>query len=184
MSAAIHIRYAQFEEIARRGDFEGVDDRYELLFGKVVPVPQPGPAHDNLVEKLAAWSYRSLPEDARIRSQSSLGMPNLESLSFPDVSWLRDRDYSENRPQPEDVLLVIEVSDGMLSRDSILKASLYAQAGITDYWIVNVAARTVEIRRNPDGDNYRSVEVLCAGGEARPLAYPDVVLPVSRLFPD
>jgi Uma2 family endonuclease len=184
MSTAIHTSYAQFEEMARHGDFADTDDRFELIFGKVIPMPQPGPAHDDLVEKLTAWSYRSLPEDARIRGQSALGMPELESLAYPDVSWLRDRDYSEVRPQPEDVLLVIEVSDTTLSRDRNLKASLYAQAGISDYWIVNVAARTLEVRRDPRGDRYRSVQVLHPGDEARPLAFPDIVLPVSRLFPE
>jgi Uma2 family endonuclease len=185
MSTAVRVTYEQFEEMIRRGEFDDADDRFELLFGEISPMPQPNPPHDDLVEKLTRWSYGSMPDGpARIRSQSSLGMPELDSLALPDVFWMRDRDYSRDHPRPEDIYLVIEVSDTTLSRDRNLKAGLYAQAGIVDYWIVNVAARTLEVRRDPEGDHYRTVEVRRAGDEARPLAFPDVVLPVSRLFPE
>jgi Uma2 family endonuclease len=81
-------------------------------------------------------------------------------------------------------LLVVEVSDSSLAKDRGLKAGLYASAGLTDYWIVNIPERTIEIRRDPEGGAYRSLVVLKAGDEARPLAFPNVVLPVTRLFPD
>jgi len=148
-------------------------------------MPLPKPIHDALVALLNEWSIRSLPQGAVwVWVQSTLGLPSFDSMVLPDVAWMQRRDYSQSRPLPEDVFLVIEVSDSTLSRDRNLKVSLYAQAGIADYWIVNVAARTLEIHRDPEGDNYRSVQILRAGGEARPLAFPDVVLPVSRLFPE
>ncbi len=88
----------------------------------------------------------------------------------------------KERPLAEDVLLVIEVSDTTLSTDRGKKAKIYASAGIADYWIVNIPKRQLEIRRDPQGDAYRTVQTLRPGEEARPLAFPDVALAVSRLF--
>ncbi len=102
---------------------------------------------------------------------------------MPDIAWMRRRDYSKQRPLAEDVLLVIEVSDSTVSRDRNKKGKLYAAARIADYWIVNVRKRCLEIRRDPQGNAYRTVQTLERGEEARPLAFPDVVLPVSRIFP-
>jgi Uma2 family endonuclease len=187
MSTTVHVTYEQFEEMIRRGELgdPDSDDRYELLFGEVILLPHPNPPHVMLVAILTEWSFQSLPAGtAWIWTQNPLGIPELDSLALPDVAWMRRIDYSQRYPLPEDVFLVIEVSDTTLSRDRNLKASLYAQAGIADYWIVNVSVRTLEIRRDPQGDSYRSIAVLRSGDEARPLAFPDIVLPVSRLFPD
>ena len=79
---------------------------------------------------------------------------------------MRMRDYSTQRPLADDVLLLIEVSDTTLSIDRGKKAKLYARAGIADYWIINIPKRCVEIRRDPEGEVYRSVQTLHRGEEA------------------
>jgi Uma2 family endonuclease len=107
----------------------------------------------------------------------------LDSEPEPDLVWVKEKDYSTQNPLPEDVLLVIEVADTSLAKDRGIKAKLYAEAGIQDYWIVNILERTIEVRRDPQGSSYRSVEVYRAGQDVRPLAFPNVVLPVSTLFP-
>jgi Uma2 family endonuclease len=94
------------------------------------------------------------------------------------------RDYSVRRPHPDDVLLVIEVSDSTLCKDRTTKGKLYVRAGIAEYWIVSLRTRSVEVRRDPEGDAYRTVQTIKRDQQARPLAFPDVVLAVSRLFPD
>jgi Uma2 family endonuclease len=100
----------------------------------------------------------------------------------PDLAWAIRRDYSNRRPEPQDVLLVIEVSDSSLSYDRKTKAALYAEAGIADYWIVNVAARRVEVFRDPSGNRYESIVAYGPGEPVRPLAFPGLSLSVSRLF--
>jgi Uma2 family endonuclease len=185
MSTTVQTTYGDFDEMIRRGDFAETEARYELLFGEICVMPVPDPPHEFIVDELAEWSFRSLPAGAaRVRVQSTLGIPTLESLTMPDVAWMTRRDYSKRRPLPEDVLLVIEAADSTLYRDRGQKAKLYAQAGIADYWIVNIPNRCLEIRRDPEGDAYRAVQALHPGDEARPLAFPEIVLPVARLFPD
>jgi Uma2 family endonuclease len=184
MSATVRTTYEEFDEMIRRGDFADTENRLELLFGEICIMPLPEPPHESAVDELAEWSFRSLPPGtARVRIQNSLGIPALDSVTLPDIAWMRRRDYSAQRPLPEDVLLIIEVSDTTLSIDRGKKAKLYAQAGIAEYWILNLPKRCLEIRRDPEGEVYRTVQILHPGDEARPMAFPEVALPLAQLFP-
>lgn len=184
MSTTVRTTYGQFDAMIRRGDFEHTDDRFELLFGEICIMPLPKPKHEDVVDELNEWSIQSLPHKAaRVRVQQSLGIPALDSLTLPDIAWMKRRDYSEQRPLAEDVLLLIEVSESTLSKDRKTKGKIYARAGIREYWIVNTRKRCVEVRRDPEGDAYRTVVIMQADQEIRPLSFPAVVLPISRLFP-
>jgi Uma2 family endonuclease len=186
MSTTTRITLDQYDEMIRRGDFEPREEHnVELIYGEISPMSPINPPHDDAVDELNEWSLDSVPRQAiRVRVQGSFGIPALDSAPQPDLAWLRRHDYKTRRPTPEDVLLVIEVADSSLAKDRGLKAGLYAEAGISDYWIVNIPERVIEVRRDPQGGSYRSLVVLGSGQEARPLAFPDVVLPVLRLFPD
>jgi len=61
---------------------------------------------------------------------------------------------------------------------------VYASAGIGEYWIVNLGARTVEVYASPDGDRYAEVRTLRAGDALRPAALPDVALTVAEISTD
>jgi Uma2 family endonuclease len=184
MTTTTRITLERYDEMIRRGDFVDIETRFELIFGELSAIPLHDPPHESAVDELAEWSISSLPPGAaRVRIQNSLGIPALDSVTVPDIAWMRRRDYSVQRPLPEDVLLLIEVSDPTLSIDRGKKAKLYAQAGIADYWILNLPQRCLEIRRDPEGEVYRTVQILRSGEEARPLAFPEVALAVARLFP-
>jgi Uma2 family endonuclease len=106
----------------------------------------------------------------------------LDSVPQPDLAWLKRKDYRHGRPTPEDVLLLIEVSDSSLRYDREVKGPLYAQAGIQEYWIVNVPEETIEVYRQPHGARYGSVTTLRRGDVARSLAFPDVALALHEFF--
>ncbi|MCA1684596.1 MAG: Uma2 family endonuclease [Planctomycetia bacterium] len=185
MSTSTRITVEQYDAMIRRGDFEPREEHHvELIYGEITPMGPIGLAQDNAVDELTEWSFESLPRRAVwVRVQGSFGIPLLDSVPHPDLAWLHHEDHSARRPTPEDVLLVVEVSDSSLPKDRGLKARLYAEAGVADYWIVNINDRCVEVRRDPQDSSYRSVEVFTAGQDVRPLAFPDVALPVDRVFP-
>ena len=86
--------------------------------------------------------------------------------------------------------LVIEVADSSLTYDRQRKASLYARAGIQDYWIVNLVERVLEVYRDPGPDpmvafgwRYQSVTALTAPAVVVPLAFASIELPVAELLP-
>ena len=121
-----------------------------------------GSRHEVIVDRLTEWSFANLPKGkVRVRIQNSIGLPALESAPEPDLAWVARRDYSRGRPVAEDVLLVIEVADSSLGFDTGEKADLYAAAGIADYWVVDVAAQRIEVRREPVAGRYASVSTVC-----------------------
>ena len=185
MSTAVKVSCDEFEAMIERGEF-AVDDprRYELIDGEIVEMPPPNPPHEEATDKMAKWSFHNLPpEEVRVRVQGTIGLPEWESTPLPDVTWLRELDYSARRPGPPDVLLVIEVSDSSLGYDRGEKADLYAAAGLADYWIVNIQGRCVEVLRDPGPEGYATKLVFYGRDAIRPLAFPDLAFPVSVVFP-
>ena len=87
----------------------------------------------------------------------------------PDVSVLRPRAdfYGQAHPRPEDVLLVIEVSDTTLAYDRKIKVPLYARSGIPETWIVNLPEERVEVYADPAGGIYQTVESYSRGEEVQ-----------------
>lgn len=123
-----------------------------------------------------------------IRTRAPLLLDEYEDPE-PDISVLRGT--ADDYPQhPRTAPLVVEISDATLRTDRGRKASLYARAGIADYWIVNLAGRTVEVRRRPVRDasqefgwGYASLTTLAEGETASPLAKPEAVIRVADLLP-
>jgi len=188
MSVGTRITVEQYQAMEARGELE---PRVELIRGEFVPrfaddprMPM-NPPHANTIIKLTAWSFEFTSRDlVEVAIQCSVGMPAYDSQPDPDVAWLINRDYSERLPTPEDVLLLIEVSDTSIYKDRGPKSELYAEAGIPDYWIADIPGRRIEVRRDPVGLEYRSITFYTPGQDVRPLAFPEIVLPVSRIFPD
>lgn len=192
MSTKIRFSYRQYEEMIRLGLFNPPEEhRVELIFGQIVPkygkdpMSPINPPHEAAVDRLNDWSTEVLPRGAAwVRVQSSIGIPGMESLPEPDLTWLARKDYSVDRPMPEDVFLLIEVSDTTLAKDGGRKSRLYARAGIRDYWIININKRCIEVRRDPEGSMYQSMTTFVLGQEVPTLVFPDISLPVSRIFPN
>jgi Uma2 family endonuclease len=90
-------------------------------------------------------------------------------------------DYSHGHP--ETAHLVIEVADSSTSTDRTVKAELYARGGIAEYWLVDLAARAVDVFRRPEGGRYVTVTRVDAAGGLASLAFPDVVFAVKDILP-
>jgi Uma2 family endonuclease len=90
--------------------------------------------------------------------------------------------YSRAHPTAEDVLLAVEVADTTARFDRIVKARLYAQARIGEYWLVDVGNARVDIFRTPSGDVYADATQVGRGGTVGSLAFPDVVIAVDDLL--
>jgi Uma2 family endonuclease len=76
----------------------------------------------------------------------------------PDLVLLRDREGRTGTPRPEDVLLLIEVSDTTLRYDREAKLPLYARSGIPEDWIVDLSGGAVERHNVPSEGGYRRIE--------------------------
>jgi Uma2 family endonuclease len=93
----------------------------------------------------------------------------------------------ESEPEPH---LLVEVAESSLADDRGTKGALYARAGISDYWILNLVDRVLEVCRNPvtaaaqpSGWRYRDVSILPPGASIAPLARPDASIEVGAMLP-
>ena len=84
---------------------------------------------------------------------------------------------------PTTAHLVVEVADSSLRKDRGLKARIYAAAGVSDYWVVNVRDRVVEVHAEPTDRGYARVSSHGSGETVSPLDFPDVDIPVAALWP-
>ena len=159
------------------------DDRVELVEGEIVVMSPVGSRHAACVDILAELLIRAVDQRTSIRVQSPICLDETTELE-PDVCVLRRRDdaYSECLPQPEDVFLVIEVSDTSLDHDRRVKARLYARHGIQEFWLIDLGSRNVEAFSGPGPDGYGERSVHDVGEHLR-VPGVEIDLEVRRLFP-
>ncbi len=96
------------------------------------------------------------------------------------VTAKRCREYDTN-PGPEEIRLLIEVSDSTVNYDLKRKAPLYARAGIADYWVVDIPAKLVHVHRNPLRGKYTSIRKHSFQSGINPLAKPDSAICLEKL---
>ena len=89
------------------------------------------------------------------------------SPMFTILRW-RDDYYAGKRPTAADVILLVEVAKSTFRYDRGTKLTLYAEAGVAEYWLVNLGKGVIEVYTNPEGGKHRSVRVA-QRGEALPL---------------
>lgn len=119
------------------------DDRTKLIDGELIEMAAIVTRHFTCVNRLTHLLVGNVGDDVIVSVQNPVRL-NEYAEPQPDVALIRSRDYSESLPTPEDVLLLIEVSDTTLAHDRGLKLARYAQAGIPEVWIVDLKGEKVE----------------------------------------
>jgi Uma2 family endonuclease len=125
------------------------DDPVELLEGWLVTKMTKKPQHSLATQLTSELLARIIPTGWFVNIQEPI--TTADSEPEPDIIIVRGnrRDYTERYPSPQDVALVVEVSDATLQRDRTLKLRLYANARVTTYWILNLQDRQLEVYTNP-----------------------------------
>lgn len=164
-------------------------ERLELIDGLLVlREPQYSP-HAVGTQLVLRALDRAFGAGWNVRSQLPIALDDM-SEPEPDAAVVPGdpRDYRD--AHPERPVLIVEVSQSRLAFDRRDKASLYARAGITDYWVVNLVDRVLEVYREPVaapaapyGFRYRSVTRLRPPATVTPLAAPSAAIPVADLLP-
>jgi Uma2 family endonuclease len=89
--------------------------------------------------------------------------------------------HLDHHPYPEDIFWLVEYADTTLTKDLNIKQRIYAQAGILEYWIVNLQAPELIIFRGANSAGYET-ETRLATGNISPLSFPNIDIEVRRLF--
>jgi Uma2 family endonuclease len=159
------------------------DARVELLDGRIIDMSPIGPFHGGVVNRINRWFSIHARGRWLVSAQNPLRLDDY-SEPEPDLMLLKPAsdDYTSRHPRPEDVFLLIEVSDTTLDYDRKEKLPAYGRAGIPVVWILNLNDRIIEVYREPHFTGYGSLRTLRAGDTAVPLAFADAAVDVSELL--
>ena len=128
------------------------DVAVELLEGWLVQKMTKYPRHDVSLGCTADALAALAGSGWHVRSQGAV--TTRDSEPEPDVVLVRGqrRDFTEKHPGPDDVAILVEISESSLSRDRNWKKRIYAAAGFPVYWIVNLIDDCVEVFTDPSAE--------------------------------
>ncbi len=171
---------SEYYRMGELGLFNG--QRVELLDGEVIIMSPQGAHHYWTIDHVAAILEQVFGEGFWVRTQAPL---KLEPTSEPepDIAVVVGSPDDYLNEHPSTAVLVVEVADTSLAYDRTEKARVYARANISEYWIVNLLERQLEVYRKPQGERYAEVQVLKAGEFVTPLTKPEVQIAVADLLP-
>lgn len=158
-------------------------DRVELIKGEIIQMAAVGRHHTSCVKRLAELFFLRLAQAVTIGVQDPVELDD-NSEPQPDLSILRRRAdfYKAGHPQPEDILLLVEVADTTIESDREIKIPLYASSNIAEVWIVDINERVLEIYREPTLHGYQNIQKLQPGQIIAMQAFPDVNFTVEEVL--
>lgn len=172
----------QYEQMIDTGILSE-EDRLELIRGEIIDKMPIGDSHSASVKKLNRRFGRTFGDAVMVGVQDPIRL--LDSEPEPGISLLVPREdfYESGKPRAVDILLLVEVADTSLEIDREVKGPLYAEAGVREYWIVNLIERCLEVHRDPTPDGqYRDIAVLRPGDQVEIAALPGFKFAVADLL--
>lgn len=155
--------------------------KVELLTGEIVEMSPETPINYNTAKRDTKYLESLLAGLAEVRFNGPITLRDSEPE--PDIAIVRlpESNYNNRHPEPEDIFWVVEVSKTSLKKDLEIKASIYANANILEYWVLNLSANELIVMQNPQNGKYTS-ETIIRQGVITPLAFPNIQVLVSKLF--
>ncbi|MEA5535625.1 Uma2 family endonuclease [Crocosphaera sp. XPORK-15E] len=177
----------EYNRLTELGFFES-GERVELIRGDIITMAAKRTFHSVCNSLLLEELYILLRGKANIRGQEPIIIhPN--SQPEPDVVIARKKEdnYLSSHPQVEDILLIIEIADSTLRFDREVKLSLYAEAGINDFWLFNLIDNQLETYNQPYQAsnrkyNYRSQQIYLPNDIISIPHFSDIVLALEKFF--
>ena len=179
---------AEYERLIELGVFQP-GEPIELIGGELMVAEPQGVAHYTAIVKTAKALEAAFGPGWHARTQGPIGLDD-DSEPEPDVVVVPGSPDDYSRAHPSRPVLTVEVAESSLAVDRQRKGSLYARAGLADYWILNLVDRVLEVYQEPVPDpaapfgwRYARREVFDASARVTSLAAPESSIPVSRLLP-
>jgi Uma2 family endonuclease len=169
----------RYHQAIEAGIFDG--QPIELLRGELIVMPPEREPHAYYNTEAADYLRTLLGERVKIRDAKPITLPN-DSEPAPDIAIVKPlgKVYLEHHPYPEDIFWIIEYSNATLGKDLGKKKDIYAEAGIIEYWVVNLKVPQITVFRDLENNIYRT-KLNLTKGNIFPVAFPDISVEVQRL---
>jgi Uma2 family endonuclease len=160
------------------------EDRVELIYGEIITMSPTGNPHNAAVDRATRAFIHATGDTAIVRVQGSVRL-NLYNEPEPDFVLLKPKDdfYAKAGAGPADVLLIVEMAASSLKYDRKVKARLYADMGIPEYWVVDLDGELVYGYSDRYEKSYRLVRQFRKGDIIAPELLPECRVAVENLLP-
>ncbi|MEQ1748406.1 MAG: Uma2 family endonuclease [Prosthecobacter sp.] len=158
--------------------------RMELIDGEIIDMMPPGPLHSGHTDEAADVIRSRIGSTLRLRCQNPVRI-NKHNEPQPDIAIVEKRDdaYTVAHPTPDDIRLVIEVSDSSLDYDLNTKRLIYAKAEIEEYWVIDVQTRELHLFRRPWQGDYTEHLSFTGDDEIQCSTIQELKVTVRELLP-
>lgn len=158
------------------------DDRVELIDGEIVEMAPIGTRHLACVVALTHLLTKASDDRYFVSVQNPILLDE-GTEPQPDLSLLRTRPNPTGElPGPENLLLIVEVSDTTLDYDRKVKLPRYGRSGVPEVWIVDLQSRRVEIYTDPFPEGYQQSRTAGAGEQVSAVTIEGLELPADEVF--
>ena len=173
---------AQYHQMVKAGILTE-DDRVELIEGEIIEMSPIGRRHAACVDRLNRLFGDRLRDRAIVRVQNPVQLSD-RAEPQPDIALLQPRAdfYESGHPQPQDILLLVEVADTTVEFDREIKIPLYAKSGVREVWLVDLNENAIAVYREPSLSGYGQVQQLQRGQKLTVQAIADVSLAVDKVL--
>lgn len=171
---------AQYERMVETGVL-GDSDRVELLYGVITEMSPQGVAHAAVIRRLTKLLILALGDRADVGPQVPFAAGTW-SEPEPDLAVTPPGEARDDA-HPAKAWLIIEVAKSSLGTDLGAKARLYAEVGVPEYWVVDLAGDQVHVHRDPTAEGFATVTAAPRGETLVIAAFPDVSFPVDAVLP-
>ena len=168
-----------YHQMIRAGILD--ERRVELITGEIINMSPEGPIHHFINHTTVKYLRLLLKNQAEVMEAHPVTFGNSEPE--PDIAIVRSPDtlYITHHPYAEDIYWLIEIADTSLDKDLGIKKRVYAQAGIPEYWVIDVSTHKLKVFQNPINDNYQQKKEY-QDGWISALAFPQIKISVSKLL--
>lgn len=158
-------------------------DRVELIGGEIIEMTPIGSRHAACVNKINHFLVGFAGRDYVVSPQNPILLDEKNELQ-PDFALLKHRDdfYAGSLPVPDEVSLIIEVSDTSLSYDREVKLPLYARSGIPEVWIVDLTNNMIVVYSRPQEGSYSVARKFTHGDKLTSESIENLSLSASEIF--
>lgn len=182
-----HWTKPEYYKIVETGLFEG--KHVELVEGQIIEMSPMGSLHRTAIILATEILRNIFAEGYFISTQCPMDLGE-SSAPEPDIAVIRGNVRDYKYAHPTSAVLIVEVAETSLDYDRNKKSSLYARAGIEDYWIINLNTSRLEVYRNPMVDpekpygyGYSSINIFTSLYSISPLSAPHATISVADLLP-
>ncbi|NCS47777.1 MAG: Uma2 family endonuclease [Microcystis aeruginosa BK11-02] len=159
----------EYEKMTTQGIIKP-DEKVELIRGEIIKMSPMG-------------TYQKFGDLILLGVQNPIRLNN-NSQPEPDLSLLIPRSdfYVAAYPCPQDIYLIIEVSDSTIDYDRYTKIPLYAEANIKEVWIVNLKEECLEVYRHPLHGSYQAIQKYYRGESIFIESFPEIELTLIEIL--